>query len=65
MEVKKLNPWRAKTFALQADRLSHLGRANDAIRAAERSLELNPTLIPVREWLAVKVPRSRGIAEAT
>lgn len=47
----EINPWRAKTHALRADALSHLGRLDEGIVAAERAVELNPWLEPLREWL--------------
>lgn len=48
----EIDPYDAKVYALRADILISLGRTSEGIESAERALELNPTLIPVREWLA-------------
>ncbi|HEX6986002.1 MAG TPA: cytochrome c3 family protein [Planctomycetaceae bacterium] len=48
----EIDSYDARTHAIRADLLTSLGRASEGIASAERALELNPTLIPVREWLA-------------
>ncbi len=47
----RIDPGDARVHAIRADVLKALGRLPEGIAAAERSLELNPTLIPVRQWL--------------
>jgi hypothetical protein len=47
-----LDPGDARVYALRADLLSTLGRESEGIAAARRALELDPTLVSVREWLA-------------
>jgi tetratricopeptide (TPR) repeat protein len=46
-----IDPGDARVHAIRADLLSALGRDTDAIDAAREALQLNPTLVPVREWL--------------
>jgi hypothetical protein len=48
----EIDPWDARTHALRAELLASLGRDADGIAAAERAIELDPTLVPVRRWLA-------------
>jgi hypothetical protein len=54
--LTEINPRHAKAFALRADILANLGRPADGISSARKAIELNPTLIPPRQWL-VKVLR--------
>ncbi len=49
----------AKLYALRADVLAAVGRRNEGIDAAMQALALNPTLVPVREWL-VRACRAAG-----
>ncbi|HUQ72941.1 MAG TPA: tetratricopeptide repeat protein [Planctomycetaceae bacterium] len=58
-----IDPGDARTFALQAQALSGLNRTSDALAAARSALELNPTLIPVREWLADALGRAGRTTE--
>jgi tetratricopeptide (TPR) repeat protein len=48
----EIDPGNARVHAMRADSLGELGRGPEAIEAAERSLEFNPSLVPVRQWLA-------------
>ena len=41
----------ARVHAIRADILATLGRQPEGIEAARRALQLNPTLVPVRQWL--------------
>lgn len=58
----ELDPGYSKVHALRADILRKLGRDEDAIDAARRALEFNPTLVAVREWL-VEAYRATGRAD--
>jgi tetratricopeptide (TPR) repeat protein len=55
----ELDPGHARAHAMRADTLQALGRLDEGIAAAERALEFNPTLMPVREWL-VNAQREAG-----
>jgi hypothetical protein len=46
-----LNPWRARDHMRRATLLSQLGLTSEAIAAAERSLELDPTDRTPRRWI--------------
>lgn len=48
----KIDPADARAQSLRADILASLGRRSEGIAAARRALELNPTLLLVRQWLA-------------
>lgn len=54
-----LDPGYARVHALRADILRKLGREAEAIEAARRALDFNPTLVEVREWL-VEACRATG-----
>ena len=60
----ELDPGHARAHAMRADTLKGLGRLDEGIAAAERALELNPTLVPVREWLASALRKAGREAEA-
>lgn len=55
----EINPREVKAYAIKADAASFLGKPADGISAAQRAIELNPSLVPVRRWL-VKAYRSAG-----
>jgi predicted CXXCH cytochrome family protein len=48
----EINPREFKGYALKADALSFMGKTSEGITAAQKALELNPSLISVRRWLA-------------
>jgi predicted Zn-dependent protease len=48
----EIDPGDARVHAIRADLLARMGRPAEAIEAAGRALEFNPTLLTVREWLA-------------
>ena len=50
-QLIKLNPQLAMPHVLRSDSLKLTGRLAEGINDAVRALELDPTLIPVREWL--------------
>ncbi len=58
----ELDPTHAGFHAVRADALWNLGRTDEAIEADRQALKLNPSLIPVQEWL-VKVLREAGRTE--
>ncbi len=58
----ELDPTHAGFHAVRADALWNLGRTDEAIEAGRQALKLNPSLIPVQEWL-VKVLREAGRTE--
>ncbi len=47
----ELDPGEARFHSLRADTLKQLGRIDEGIESAKRSLELDPTVVPVRDWL--------------
>lgn len=47
----EIDPYDVKAWTLRADALTLIGRRDEGIESAEKALELNPTLIAVREWL--------------
>lgn len=47
----ELNPWRARDYVRRAVSLSQLGRTTEAVAAAERALELDPTDRTARRWI--------------
>ncbi|MGN6547345.1 MAG: tetratricopeptide repeat protein, partial [Aureliella sp.] len=58
----KIDPSNARVYALRGDALMHLGRASEGITDIERAVELNPGVIPLREWL-VEQYRQHGLNE--
>jgi hypothetical protein len=46
-----VDPDHARALSVRADILMQLDRPEEAIESAERALERNPTLTPVRQWL--------------
>ena len=48
----EIDPGHPGYHAIRADVLMNSGRQKEGITAAEKSLELDPTRIPVRAWLA-------------
>jgi hypothetical protein len=54
----EIDPGHAKAHAIRADLLRASGRLEEGIAAARKALELNPTLEPVRKWLAESLERS-------
>lgn len=54
----EIDPGHAKAHAIRADLLRSSGRLSEGIAAARRALELNPTLEPVRKWLAESLERA-------
>jgi hypothetical protein len=55
----EIDPGDARVHALRADILWRMGRLAEGIEAARKSLEFNPTLVAVRQWL-VKALRDTG-----
>lgn len=55
----EIDPGHPGYHAIRADVLMNSGRQKEGITAAEKSLELDPTRIPVRAWLAGKCLRKR------
>ncbi|MGC1272594.1 MAG: tetratricopeptide repeat protein [Planctomycetaceae bacterium] len=47
----EIDPYDVKAWTLRADALALTGRQDEGITSAEKALDLNPTLIAVREWL--------------
>lgn len=60
----EIDPGHPGYHAIRADCLENSGRLSDAILAAEKSLELDPTRIPVREWLANAYEKDQRLPEA-
>ena len=58
----RIDPGNASAHSMRADSLKMLGRTDEAIDAALRALEFNPTLVPVRSWL-VDLSRAAGRSE--
>jgi tetratricopeptide (TPR) repeat protein len=58
------NPHLAEYHWLRASAQEKVGRMEDAIRSAERTLELDPTAIPIRDWLAQAYDRAGRSADA-
>lgn len=54
-EVIQLDPGNASFHAMRADILYSTGEFEAGIESARRALKLNPTLIPVHEWLIEKL----------
>jgi len=48
----KIDPGDVRAQSLRTFILSELHHSDEAIAAAQRALELNPALLPVREWLS-------------
>lgn len=55
----EINPRDVKAYAIKADAASFLGRTAEGISAAQRAIELNPSLVSIRRWL-VKAYRGAG-----
>jgi tetratricopeptide (TPR) repeat protein len=51
-EVIAINSGHAGAHAMKADALVSLGEVDAGIESARTALRLNPTLLPVHEWLA-------------
>ncbi|MGH7134704.1 MAG: cytochrome c3 family protein [Pirellulales bacterium] len=49
--LMELNPWRSRDYMRRATLLSQLGRTPEAVAAAERALELDPTDRTARRWI--------------
>ena len=47
-----VNPWHGSIYGRLAGVLGVLGEWREGIAAAERGLQLNPTLVPLHDWLA-------------
>lgn len=54
----ELNPREVKAYAVKADALSFLGQLPEGIAAAQKALELNPSLVSVRRWLVTAYRKS-------
>lgn len=48
----RINPWRADLYGRQAHMLGRLGQVKPGIKAAQRAIELDPSLQQVHAWLA-------------
>lgn len=59
----EINPEEARFHALQADILVNLNQLQEGIAAARRSLQLDPTVMPVREWLVDHLQKAGRTAE--
>lgn len=59
----EIDPWNARTHAIRGRVLTRLGRAEEAIRSSEKALDLNPTLIEVREELVAAYARSGRVED--
>jgi hypothetical protein len=59
----ELDPGEARFHSLRADILWQIGRTNEGIAAANLALKLNPTLIPVREWLVDALRKADRVKE--
>lgn len=46
-----VNSWHGNMYGRLAGVLGALGEWNESAKAAERALELNPTLVPLHDWL--------------
>lgn len=53
------NPWRSLDYMRRSTLLSQLGRQAEAVEAAEKAVELDPTDRSARRW-AIKVAQSNG-----
>ncbi len=60
----ELDPGHPGYHAIMADSLMNSGKLKEAIKAAEKSVELDPTRIPVRLWLARAYDKDGRSAEA-
>lgn len=47
----EIDPSDARVYSLRADILATMGQKAEGIAEARHALELNPTLLPVRQWL--------------
>jgi len=56
----KSNPWRAEFYGRYAHVLGQLNEMPEAIKAAQKCLELNPTLSHVHMWLAEVYDKSEN-----
>lgn len=54
----QINPEEARFHSLRADILGNLNRLDEGIVAARKSLVLDPTVMPVREWLVANLQKS-------
>lgn len=59
-----INPWGPVQQARRATLLDHAGKLREAIQAAEKSLELDPGQLPLREWLVDACQRANRHARA-
>lgn len=50
-QFHRFNPWTAESYGRVARLQWQAGDPDAALAAAQRALELNPTLIPLRQWL--------------
>ena len=60
----KINPWHAGMYGRHAHVMGMLGRYPEGIRSAEKSLELDPSLVQVHGWL-IDAYRMSGQSEAS
>lgn len=63
-EMLDIDPENARVHSLRADIFANLGQPEKAIEAAEVALRLNPTLVPVRQYLIGLYQRSGASEEA-
>ncbi len=59
----ELDPQGARFHSLRADILQQSGRPEEGIAAAQQALQLDPTLMPVREWLVQALANANRITE--
>lgn len=59
-----VNPWIASNHARRATMLGELGRVPEAIEAAEKALELDPTDTSTRRWLSLVYEREGRVEES-
>ncbi|MFM9960122.1 MAG: multiheme c-type cytochrome [Planctomycetaceae bacterium] len=61
----EVNPWHGHMHGRLAGVLGTLGDWQKSVASGERALELNPTLIPIHDWLARAYRQTGNSAEAT
>lgn len=61
----QIDPGDARYHAMRADILGQLGQLDEGVISAQRAIALNPTLIPVRQWLVNALKRLDRLADAT
>lgn len=62
--ILRTDPWQAEHHIRLAQLLEERGDLKQAVIQVERGLEINPTLLPIRNWLADAYRRTGRISQA-